>query len=206
MAQPSQNTSPELQARWLGLRQQHEKQSVNFQAQVAKDTAGFDDAVAAKRATFEGNVKTQRGHLQDRIEHARKELLDAQIRAEQAFWSKHTQAPRAANVAAPNPKMRTAATSRPMSSVPAARQAPAQRSSGKAAPRPTQKNTVSEFIDLCSDEEEKAPLPPRHAPQPSKGPQDSSSYPIPSASIELFGGSSRKSFVSHHLTRILDRC
>ena len=209
MAQPPPNMSPELQARWLGLRQQQEKQKVNFQAQVAKDTAEFDEAVAAKRALFERNVATQRGHLQDRVEHARKELLDVQIRAEQAFWSKHTQVPPAANAAAPNHKMRTATASRPSSSAPAARQAPrqapAQRSSAKVAPRPAQKKTVPKIIEISSDEEEKAPLPPKRAPQVSQCLQGSPSYTIPSGNIELFGGSSRKSVVSHCFPCALNR-
>jgi hypothetical protein len=173
--------STELRGKWLGLRKQHEKLNILFQSQVTTDTAAFESEVSKQRALFESNVTNKRAVLETRIEDAKKKLLDKHLGEEQAFWSKHTSV---------TPK----------------------RSTGKTEPRPAQNKTAAtEIIDLCSDDEgEQAPttrksMAPKPVQQASEVFQDDSSCPIPSATIELFGSSSKKYFVGHHTKLVLSQ-
>jgi hypothetical protein len=171
MAQPPKNITPDVEAKWLALRQQHQEDSNKFQREVTRN-----------RAEFEG-----------RVEKRRKELLDKHINQEREFWSKHGKGSgvnKGATSASKTARTQTPAGARGSTAAPRKSSAPAVRSSSsrpavprfeldlhttpskasqsvrspqvpsaptKSTRRPLQKSGKPEVIDLCSDEDEKEP-------------------------------------------------
>lgn len=203
MNKPPADIPPELSADWLALRQEHQKESADFQHYVGKEKAEFDR----------------------RAEVARQRLLAKHIGEEQQFWSRHGQTPNSTKDSATTNRMKTPRTATPAKSAatplakaagPKAQKqtglskasqptkpapAPAAPISAKPKPkaRPAQKRGIPEVIDLCSsDEEDEQPVGGATFGQTGDAVQTIPTFSIPSASIELFGGKSRKYQVHQH--------
>jgi hypothetical protein len=208
MAQPPGNVSPELNAKWLALRQKHQEDSNDFQHAVAKNKSDFDN----------------------RVELARKKLLEKHIREESEFWSNHARASVTAQTATlatnsariltsgnarGNTKASRASTLRAatlkMQHYPTT---PSRASQSAKSPRPPplQRTTIHEVIDLCDSDGDdissvkKAPVmrkpvaqvlahqqsvvqePATPGHELLKQVQNSALSSIPEANIEFFGG------------------
>jgi hypothetical protein len=168
MTQLPKNNTPDVEAKWLALRQKHLEDSNKFQR----------DAVR-KRTEFES-----------RVEKGRKALLDKHMNEESEFWSKHGKASGAAKGAPKSARTQPPVSARASAIVPRKYPTPAadNSSSRPAVPRyeagppttpsqasqsakspqvPTtpkeqprrrlQKSGKSEVIDLCSSDDEKEP-------------------------------------------------
>jgi hypothetical protein len=178
MTQPPKNIPPDVEAKWLELRQKHLEDSNRFQRDAAR-----------KRAEFES-----------RVEKGRKGILEKHMKEESEFWSKHTKASGAARGATKSVRTQPPVSAR--ASTVASRKPPTPAagslSSRPAVPRlevdppatpsralqtakllqvptapkeqprrPPQKSGKSEVIDLCSSDDEqqalskKTPVPPK---------------------------------------------
>jgi hypothetical protein len=221
MTHPPKHIPPEVREKWLALRQKHQQDTSEFQAQVAKDRAEFES----------------------RVERARKGLLARHIDEESDFWSLAGQATKStvsgtkSNRKQPPHKAKTPAT--PTSTRPAtpgdrprlfntpakASQGPKSSQVPSAATQSRQqfpkRNGAPEVIDLISDDEDgckpgkktqattadvttatasKQLLVQEIDTQGSSSPDPTSNKPsfaIPGATLELFGGSAMENAVSH---------
>jgi hypothetical protein len=164
MAQPPGNVSPELNAKWLALRQRHQEDSNDFQHAVAKSKSDFDN----------------------RVELASKKLLEKHIREESEFWNNHARASVAAQTATlatnsariltsgnarENTKASRASTLRaatlrmqhypttPSRVFQSAKSPQVSQTLTKTRPPLLQRTTIDEVIDLCdSDGDDISPV------------------------------------------------
>jgi hypothetical protein len=164
MAQPPGNVSPELNAKWLALRQKHQEDSNDFQHAVAKRKSDFDN----------------------RVELARKKLLEKHICEESDFWSNHARASvtaQTATLATTSARILTSGNARgntkasraftlraatlrmqhyptpPSRASQSAKSPQVSQTLTKTRPPPLQRTTIHEVIDLCdSDGDDISPV------------------------------------------------
>jgi hypothetical protein len=168
MAQLHKNLPPEINSKWLALRQKHQEDSSDFQRAVTKSKAEFDA----------------------RVELARKKLLQKHMSEESEFWNNHGRGPAVAkdpasasksaklqtpatakkNIAAsrtatiPVPKAAnfrppTSSTQRHLPTTPlkasqSVNAARTPQAPTKSRLRPAQKQRLHEVVDLCSSDDE----------------------------------------------------
>jgi hypothetical protein len=173
MAPPAKDIAPDVNAKWLALRQKHQEDSNKFQREIAKNRAEFDA----------------------RVEKARVALLEKHMSEERKFWGKNGNGSGAAKCAPSALKAartptrastRTSTAAPKESSKPAARTSPSRPAvprfevdtpatpskasqtvkSSKPPPTPTkptrrpqQKGGKPVIIDLCGDSDDEKPLP-----------------------------------------------
>jgi hypothetical protein len=196
MAPPSTDVAPDVNAKWIALRQKHQEDSKKFHQEVVKN-----------REEFEARVK--KAHVA---------LLNKHMTEEREFWAKNANGSRVAKSATPiskaartqtpaSARASTVATkkpSTPAASVPSSRVAvprfevdspvtPSKASqtvkSSKPSPTPTkptrrppQKGGKPLIIDLCGDSDDEKPSPSKKTPA---APNTTSPSPVQQEPFEV---------------------
>jgi hypothetical protein len=224
MAQPPKYVPPEINSKWLALRQKHQEDSNDFQRAVTKSRVDFDSR--GEESEFWSNHEREPAIAKDATPAMDSARLQAPATTKNNITVSRTTAiplHRISTSPPSTPRMQQLLPTTPLKASQLVDGARAPSAPTKSRSRPAQKQGIHAVIDLCNSDDDddippaKASIVQKHVAQPpirhepairgiahqefqsSEPMQSNATYSVPEATLELFGGNTTKRSVGHTL-------